>query len=132
LSVVFCRVAGSVVFAGVAVVAGFGGEGFRLGIDSCIDAAHTRHMTNTDSAFAAIIEQALAFIASKSTAELLDMLDLIEGQNDESDRMTRCGIFDTLAQRHNLNPVLDSIMFGDVEFVGTARELIELAISVIN
>lgn len=87
-------------------------------------------MTNTDNIFAVIIDQALAFIAAKSTAELLDMLDLIEGKNDEAARMTRCGIFDTLAQRHNLNPVLDNIAFADVEFVGTARELIELAMSV--
>lgn len=114
------------------MVAGFGGKSFRLGIDTRIDAAHTRHMTNIDSTFAAIIDQALAFIATKSTAELLDMLDLIEGQNDEADRMTRCGIFDTLAQRHNLNPVLDNIVFADDEFVGTARELIELAMSVSN
>lgn len=86
-------------------------------------------MNNTDTIAQIIIAQAAAFVSTKTDAELLDMLDLLEGQNDEADRMTRACIIDALSNRHNLNDALDTIAFAEVEFIGTSRETVELALT---
>ncbi|TFD80726.1 hypothetical protein E3T54_03005 [Cryobacterium sp. Sr8] len=70
-----------------------------------------------------------ATIEAKATAELLDMLDLLEG--DKTAREIQATIVDTIATRHNLNDALDTIAFADVEFIGTSREEIALAMTMV-
>ena len=71
-----------------------------------------------------------ATITAKSTDELLDMLDILEG--DKTAREIQAAVVDTLATRHNLNAALDTIAFADDEFTGTRREEIALAMTMVN
>jgi len=73
-----------------------------------------------------------ATITAKSTDELLDMLDVLEGEKGSTTRAMRATIIDAIAARHNLNPALETIAFADVEFVGTRREEIALAMTMVN
>ncbi|WP_104128020.1 hypothetical protein [Cryobacterium sp. Y57] len=71
-----------------------------------------------------------ATITAKTTDELLDMLDVLEG--DKTAREIQAAVVDTLATRHNLNSALDTIAFADDEFTGTRREEIALAMTMVN
>ena len=82
-------------------------------------------MTNTQS-IQNLIEVTLT---AKTTNELLDMLDIIEG--DTEARAMRAEITDTIAARHGLNDALDTIAFADIEFIGTQREEIALAMTLV-
>ena len=72
-----------------------------------------------------------ATLTAKTTDELLDMLDLIAGDTDQTTRAIRGAIVDTIATRHGLNDALDTIAFADVEFIGTDREEIALAMTMV-
>ena len=72
-----------------------------------------------------------ATITAKTTDELLDILDLVEGEIDVVTRAMRGTIMDALASRHNLSDSLDTIAFADEEFIGTKREEIALAMTMV-
>lgn len=75
-------------------------------------------MTNTQNTATIAFAAADAFLATKTTNELLAMSARLRGNQPEAARMTRAAINDTITNRLGLSELIDTIYVDDLDFEG--------------
>lgn len=83
---------------------------------------YSKYMTNT-------LELITAELATKTTDELLVMSETLQGEQDEAGRAVRSCVTEAIINRLDLDALMNTIYYDNLEFEGTTHEAIAQAIA---